>query len=178
VLLSAVLLIGLASSGRAQTPSADVESSAIAGNPGAVNIVAGTGALGVLFGLDRESGLRLGGVLVSNGNYLISGGSSPDTTSFNNLLLADVGTQQTIDPVDRPSGCGILPDINDDPCRNRKFASGILRRQVTQARSSRPGIAAKATGQGTPVTLATSAPTQTPRHASLRKAPNFRQLSR
>jgi porin len=32
----------------------------------------------------------LGGVLVSNGNYLISGGSSPDTTSFNNLLLADV----------------------------------------------------------------------------------------
>jgi porin len=90
LLLSAVLLIGLASSGRAQTPSADVESSAIAGNPGAVNIVAGTGALGVLFGLDPESGLRLGGVLVSNGNYLISGGSSPGTTSFNNLLLADV----------------------------------------------------------------------------------------
>jgi carbohydrate-selective porin OprB len=92
LLLSAVLLIGLASSGHAQTPSADVESSAIAGNPGAVNIVAGTGALGVLFGLDPESGLRLGGVLVSNGNYLISGGSSPGTTSFNNLLLADVAT--------------------------------------------------------------------------------------
>jgi porin len=67
-----------------------VGSSAIAGNTGAVNIVAGTGAVGVLFGLDPEIGLRFGGVLVSNGNYLISGGSSPGTTSFDNLLLADV----------------------------------------------------------------------------------------
>ena len=91
LLLSAAVLIGLASSGRAQTPSApDAESSAIAGNPGAVNIVAGTGALGALLGLDPESGLRLGGALVSNGNYLISGGNAPGTTSFNNLLLADL----------------------------------------------------------------------------------------
>jgi hypothetical protein len=47
LLLSAALLIGLAASAHAQTtPAADAASSAIAGNPGAVNIVAGTGALG------------------------------------------------------------------------------------------------------------------------------------
>jgi carbohydrate-selective porin OprB len=90
LLLLAVLLIGLTSAGCAQTSSAAAESPAIAGNPGAVNIVAGTGALGALLGLDPESGLRLGGVLVSNGNYLISGGNAPGTTSFNNLLLADL----------------------------------------------------------------------------------------
>jgi hypothetical protein len=32
----------------------------------------------------------LGGVLVSNGNYLISGGTAPGATSFNNLLLANL----------------------------------------------------------------------------------------
>jgi porin len=91
LLLSAELLIGLAPSTLAQTtPAADEASSAIAGNPGAVNIVAGTGALGRLLGLDPESGLRLGGVLVSNGNYLISGGNAPGKTSFNNLLLANL----------------------------------------------------------------------------------------
>jgi len=91
LILSAVLLIGLVPSVRAQTPAAaEAPGSAIAGNPGAVNIVAGTGALGRLLGLDPESGLRLGGVLVSNGNYLISGGTAPGATSFNNLLLANL----------------------------------------------------------------------------------------
>ena len=91
LLLSGALLIGLAPTASAQTtPAADAASSAIAGNPGAVNIVAGTGALGRLLGLDPESGLRLGGVLVSNGNYLISGGNAPGKTSFNNLLVADL----------------------------------------------------------------------------------------
>jgi porin len=32
----------------------------------------------------------LGGVLVSNSNYLISGGNAPGSASFNNLLLADL----------------------------------------------------------------------------------------
>ena len=91
LLLSGALLIGLARSALAQTTlAADAASSAIAGNPGAVNIVAGTGALEQLLGLDPESGLRLGGVLVSNGNYLISGGNAPGKTSFNNLLVADL----------------------------------------------------------------------------------------
>ena len=61
LLLSGALLIGLAPLARTQTiPAADPASSAIAGNPGAVNIVAGTGALGRLLGLDPERGLRLG----------------------------------------------------------------------------------------------------------------------
>jgi carbohydrate-selective porin OprB len=91
LLLSGALLFGLAPTAHAQaTPAADAASSAIAGNPGAVNIVAGTGALGRLLGLDPESGLRLGGVLVRNGNYLISGGNAPGKTSFNNLLVADL----------------------------------------------------------------------------------------
>jgi hypothetical protein len=64
LLLSGALLAGLAPTAGAQTTSAaDAASSAIAGNPGAVNIAAGTGALGRLLGLDPESGLRLGGVL-------------------------------------------------------------------------------------------------------------------
>jgi porin len=89
--LIAAFLIGLAPAARAQTPpAADLESPAIAGNPGAVNIVAGTGALGRLLGLEPESGLRLGGVLVSNGNYLLAGGNAPGKTSFNNLLVTDL----------------------------------------------------------------------------------------
>jgi porin len=91
LILSAILVIGLAPLVRAQTPAAaEAPSAAIAGNPGAVNIVAGTGALGRLLGLDPESGLRLGGILVSNGNHLISGGTAPGATSFNNLLLANL----------------------------------------------------------------------------------------
>jgi carbohydrate-selective porin OprB len=91
LLLPAALLIGLARSADAQPPpDAGAANSAIAGNPGAVNIVAGTGELGRLLGLDPESGLRLGEVLVSNGNYLISGGNAPGTTSFNNLLVTDL----------------------------------------------------------------------------------------
>ena len=90
-LLSAVLLLAwVPCLARAQASSdADATSSAIAGNPGAVNIAPGTGKLGRLLGFDPENGLRLGGVLVSNGNYLISGGKAPATTSFNNLLLTD-----------------------------------------------------------------------------------------
>jgi porin len=91
LLLSAVLLAGFTSLVHAQTqPDTDATSSAIAGNPGAVDIVAGTGELGRLLGLEPESGLRLGGVLVSNGNYLISGGNAPGTASFNNLLVTDL----------------------------------------------------------------------------------------
>ena len=91
LLLSAVLLLAsVPCLAQAQTPSeTDTTSSAIAGNPGAVNVTPGTGELGRLLGFEPESGLRLGGVLVSNGNYLIAGGNTPGATSFNNLLLTD-----------------------------------------------------------------------------------------
>jgi porin len=90
LLLSAALLIGLAATPRAESPPASVETvPAIAGNPGAVDVVVGTGALGRLLGLGPETGIRLGGVLVSNGNLLLSGGSAPGRASFNNLLVTD-----------------------------------------------------------------------------------------
>lgn len=59
----------------------------IAGNPGAVDVEPGTGALGRLIGFGPEGGIRLGGVLVSNGNYLASGGNNPSMASFNNLFV-------------------------------------------------------------------------------------------
>ena len=62
----------------------------IAGNPGAVNVAAGSGALGELLGFGAQSGVRLGGVLVSNANVLLSGGTAHGATSFNNLLVADL----------------------------------------------------------------------------------------
>jgi porin len=69
----------------------EADSPGIAGNPGAVDVQPGTGALGRLLGLDPSTGFRLGGVLVSNGNYLVSGGNNPGRASFNNLLVIDLG---------------------------------------------------------------------------------------
>jgi porin len=90
--IAAALLVVLASSPHAQTPpTTEAASPGIAGNPGAVDVQAGTGALGRLLGLDPATGIRLGGVLVSNGNYLLSGGNNPGRASFNNLLVIDLG---------------------------------------------------------------------------------------
>jgi hypothetical protein len=83
LLLAATLLTDVASSPRAQTPPMDeADSAGIAGNPGAVDVRPGTGALGRLLGLDPSTGFRLGGVLVSNGNYLLSGGNHPRPSQF------------------------------------------------------------------------------------------------
>lgn len=65
-------------------------SSGISANPGAVNIVTGTGALGRLLGFDKESGVLLGGAWVGDAGYLLSGGVEPRTWSFNSLLLVDL----------------------------------------------------------------------------------------
>jgi porin len=86
-LLAAALLLGWPGALEAQQPAAD--GSAISGNPAAVNVTTGTGALGRALGLKAESGLRLGGVLVINGNLLLSGGRNRGAASFNNLLLLD-----------------------------------------------------------------------------------------
>ena len=80
----------------AEAPAAAQDAAqGIAGNPGAVDVEPGTGELGRLIGLGPDSGVRLGGVLVSNGNYLASGGNSPGVASFNNLFVtglnADLG---------------------------------------------------------------------------------------
>jgi porin len=78
----------LAGSAFAAAPAAAQDTTqGIAGNPGAVDVEPGTGALGRLLGFGPDSGIRLGGVLVTNGNYLASGGNDPGTASFNNLLV-------------------------------------------------------------------------------------------
>ena len=85
---AAALLGWLAASALAEAPARAQEATlGIAGNPGAVDVEPGTGELGRLIGFGPDSGVRLGGVLVSNGNYLASGGNSPGVASFNNLLV-------------------------------------------------------------------------------------------
>ena len=61
----------------------------ISGNPGAVNIVTGTGALGRFLGLTPESGLRLGGVWIGDANGLLTGGLKPGRWGFDGLTLVN-----------------------------------------------------------------------------------------
>ncbi|MBM3191960.1 MAG: hypothetical protein FJZ63_04850 [Chlamydiae bacterium] len=56
-------------------------------NPSTVNIYPGTGELGeALFGRSADSGVRLGGVLVSDGDVTLAGGINSKRWSGNNLL--------------------------------------------------------------------------------------------
>jgi porin len=66
-------------------------SGGVSANPGAVNIVTGSGELGRLLGFDKESGIHLGGLWVGDANYLLSGGANPGLWSFNSLLILDMG---------------------------------------------------------------------------------------
>src|SRR5262249_44865603 len=75
-----------ADAGAQPTTSAE----AISANPGAVNILSGTGLLGRLLGFDADSGVRLGGLWIGNADYLFTGGIRPRTWSFNSLLLVDL----------------------------------------------------------------------------------------
>ncbi len=56
-------------------------------NPGAVNEITGTGALGEkVFGLNPDTGVQLGGLWIPDYNYLFSGGLDPHQGGGNNLL--------------------------------------------------------------------------------------------
>jgi porin len=70
--------------------SAGEASGGISANPGAGNIVTGSGELGRLLGFGKESGVHLGGLWVGDTNYLISGGANPGTWSFNSLFVLDL----------------------------------------------------------------------------------------
>ena len=59
----------------------------VSGNPGATNILTGTGALGRLLGFGADSGVRLGGAWLGDANWLMSGGLQPGKWSFNDLGL-------------------------------------------------------------------------------------------
>jgi len=65
-------------------------SDGISANPGAVNVLTGTGLLGRLLGFGPDSGVRLGGLWIGDANYLFAGGRDPRTWSFNSLLLVDL----------------------------------------------------------------------------------------
>lgn len=62
----------------------------ISGNPAAVNIIAGTGALGRLLGFDKDSGIRIGGLWIGDTSGVLSGGRNPGQWAFNSLTIADV----------------------------------------------------------------------------------------
>src|SRR5262249_10131045 len=91
--LAAAALLGWLAAWAFEGPAAAQSSTqGIAGNPGAVDVEPGSGALGRLIGFGPDTGVRLGGVLVTNGNYLASGGNDPGTASFNNLLVTALAT--------------------------------------------------------------------------------------
>jgi porin len=62
----------------------------ISANPGASNIIPGTGLLGRLIGFGPDSGVRLGGLWIGNADYLIAGGVQPRTWSFNSVFIANL----------------------------------------------------------------------------------------
>ncbi len=61
----------------------------VSGNPAAVNITTGTGALGRFLGLRPESGLRLGGLWIGDANGVLAGGISPGVWSFDSLTIVN-----------------------------------------------------------------------------------------
>ena len=62
----------------------------ISANPAAVDIIAGTGALGRLLGFDDESGIRLGGLWIGDGSGVLSGGLAPGKWGGLSLTVADL----------------------------------------------------------------------------------------
>jgi len=63
---------------------------AISANPGASNLLPGSGLLGKLIGFTPESGVRLGGLWIGNADYLFTGGQKPRTWSFNSALIVNL----------------------------------------------------------------------------------------
>ncbi|MFO0825616.1 MAG: carbohydrate porin [Gemmataceae bacterium] len=67
----------------------DTPSSAISGHPAAVNILTGTGRLGELLGLSKDSGLRLGGLWIGDASGTLAGGLQPGHWGLNSLGVID-----------------------------------------------------------------------------------------
>jgi porin len=64
--------------------------SAISANPGATNLLPGTGLLGRLIGFGPNSGVGFGGLWIGNADYLVTGGVKPWSWSFNSLLILNL----------------------------------------------------------------------------------------
>jgi porin len=65
------------------------EQISVPGNPGADNVIFGTGWLGRQLGLSESSGVRLGGLWLGNADIQMSG-RMPGSASFNSLGIIDV----------------------------------------------------------------------------------------
>jgi carbohydrate-selective porin OprB len=63
---------------------------AISANPGASNLLPGTGWLGRTIGFAPTSGIGLGGLWIGNTDYLFTGGTQPRSWSFNSLLILNL----------------------------------------------------------------------------------------
>ena len=80
--------------GGGQDAAGDAEpargSQPVSANPAAVNIIAGTGALGRLLGLEEDSGIRFGGLWVGDASGVLSGGRDPGHWGLNSLTIFDI----------------------------------------------------------------------------------------
>jgi porin len=92
-----MLPVASSSPNASSTPSSSIASALasdqvepISANPGATNIIPGTGLLGRLIGLDANSGVRISGLWIGDADYLIAGGAKPRSWSFNSLLLLNL----------------------------------------------------------------------------------------
>ena len=104
---AAAALVGSLAALVYETPAkAQDPTQGIAGNPGAVDVEPGTGALGQFLGFGPDSGVRLGGVVVSNANSLAAGGKDPGTASFNNLVV--IGGDASLDKLAQIAGARTL----------------------------------------------------------------------
>ena len=62
----------------------------ISGNPMVTRLVVGTGQLGRFLKIPPDSGIRLGGIWIANGNTIFGGGSSSRKGTGNNLVIIDL----------------------------------------------------------------------------------------
>ncbi|HSW87125.1 MAG TPA: carbohydrate porin [Rhabdochlamydiaceae bacterium] len=69
---------------------ADEAGYGISGNPGAVNILTGTGELGEFLRIPKRSGIRLGGLWMGDYNVLLSGVDHQRRGTGNSLLILDL----------------------------------------------------------------------------------------
>ncbi len=81
---------GLADAAGAAAAGETVGSQPVSSNPGAVDIIAGTGALGRMLGLSKDSGIRLGGLWIGDSSGILSGGAVPGGWGLNSLTIADL----------------------------------------------------------------------------------------
>src|SRR5271155_3067701 len=96
----------------------------ISANPGASNIIAGTGLLGHMLGLDNVPGVRIGGLWIGNADYLFTGGVKPRTWSFNSLLFLNLNID--LEKLARIPGASIDAEMMQFNGENANGKAGVV----------------------------------------------------